>query len=277
MPQGTEPPTEAQPSPRPRTLHEIAAITDPQIRAQTISHLLAEQQALLADLARMRREAIADLRSAGLTQAQIASVLGVTPGRVAQLSPSSEDQEARVAEVVVERALPSDPDTRASRSLYLTETEQQGIIPRRVMLQVGAVPAPAHIAPRLRVAEGDPIFVRRKLMFANEVPIRISSSYFPLSLVEGTSLSDHDFVGEGFQVLFERLGYQFGHAIETLTARMPTPVEAHTLRLASDVPVVQVLRSSYDINDNPIHTLESICAADRHVFPVRQAEGDNVF
>jgi hypothetical protein len=38
-----------------------------------------------------------------------------------------------------------------------------------------------------------------------------------------------------------------------------------------------VLRSNYDTDDNPIHTLDTICAGDRHVFPVRQAEGDAIF
>ena len=40
---------------------------------------------------------------------------------------------------------------------------------------------------------------------------------------------------------------------------------------------MHVLRSSYDTDDNPIYTLDTICAGDRHVFPVRQAEGDAIF
>src|SRR5437879_5224485 len=64
-------------------------IPDPRRRAQELSRLVAEQQALLTDLAQLRRETIAELRAAGLTRAQVAEVLGVSPGRVAQLEPSS--------------------------------------------------------------------------------------------------------------------------------------------------------------------------------------------
>ena len=44
-----------------------------------MSRLVAEQQALLTDLARLRRETIAELRACDLTGAQIAEVLGVSP------------------------------------------------------------------------------------------------------------------------------------------------------------------------------------------------------
>jgi len=57
----------------------LLAIPDPRRRAQELSRLVAEQQALLTDLARLRRETIAELRACGLTGAQIAEVLGVSP------------------------------------------------------------------------------------------------------------------------------------------------------------------------------------------------------
>ena len=72
-----------------RHQENLLAIRDPRRRAQELSRLVAEQQALLTDLARLRRETIAELWAAGLTRAQVAEVLGVSPGRVAQLEPSS--------------------------------------------------------------------------------------------------------------------------------------------------------------------------------------------
>src|SRR5260370_39539507 len=66
----------------------LHAIPDPRRRAQELSRLVAEQQALLTGLAQLRRETIAELRAGGLTRAQVAEVLGVSPGRVAQLEPS---------------------------------------------------------------------------------------------------------------------------------------------------------------------------------------------
>ena|SRR5680860_677495 len=145
------------------------------------------------------------------------------------------------------------------------------------MLYVGAEPSPAHIASRLGAGTGEPVFARRKLMFANDIPVRIATSYFPLALAEDTPLAAPDFVEGGLQVALEAMGRRFGRAVEALTARMPSPEEADTLQLEADAPVVQVIRSSYDVHDEPIHTLETICAANRHVFYVRHAENNDVF
>src|SRR5437016_1728560 len=98
-------------------------IPDPRRRAQELSRLVVEQQALLTDLARLRRDTIAELRTAGLTQAQVAEVLGVSPGRISQLEPSPGTSPKDTH--VVERAIPTEPGIRASRSLYLSETEHQ--------------------------------------------------------------------------------------------------------------------------------------------------------
>ena len=47
----------------------LLAISDPRRRARELSRLVAEQQALLTDLAQLRRETIAELRAGGLTRA----------------------------------------------------------------------------------------------------------------------------------------------------------------------------------------------------------------
>ena len=180
-------------------------------------------------------------------------------------------------QVIVERWLPTNPNVRASASLYLTEAERQGVSPSRRMLDVGTEPCPAHLATELGVGAGDRVFARRKVMLADGVPVRIATSYFPADLAEGSPLTAPDFVPGGLQEALEKMGYRFGGADERLTARMPTPYESELLDLDAQTPVVQVVRSSYDGDINPVHTLETICAASRHVFRVQQASGADVF
>ena len=84
----------------------LFAIPDPRRRARELSRLVAERQALLTDLGRLRRETIAELRAGGLTRAQVAEVLGVSPGRVAQLEPLPRSLAPRTRIVVVEQATP---------------------------------------------------------------------------------------------------------------------------------------------------------------------------
>lgn len=183
----------------------------------------------------------------------------------------------RVDAPIVERFLPTDPTVRASASLYLTEAERQGITPGRRMLDVGPEPCPAHLADRLGIAAGEPVYARRKLMYAEYVPVRIATSYFPTRVADGTSLAAPDFVPGGLQGALQELGYRFGHADETLTVRRPSPYEAETLALDTGTPVVQVMRSSYDTAGAPVHTLETVCAGDRHVFRIQQVTGNDVF
>lgn len=178
---------------------------------------------------------------------------------------------------IVERSLPTDPAVRSSPSLYLTEAERQGVTGSRRMLYVGTEACPSHVAARLTVTAGDPVLVRRKLMLADDVPMRIATSYFPAALAEDTRLTAPDFVPGGLQGVLEDLGFRFGRAEETLTARLATPAEVETLDLAAGAPVVQVLRSSYDTSSAHLHTLETICAADRHVFRVQQVTGNDAF
>lgn len=181
------------------------------------------------------------------------------------------------AQPLVERSLPTQPDVRASASLYLAEADGQGFAASRRMLDVGTEPCPAGVAAGHGATAGDPVFVRRKLMLADGVPVRIATSYFPLALAEGSPLEAPDFVPGGLQEALEGMGCRFGRADETLTARMPSSYESEMLELVSGVPVVAVLRSSYDANERPVHTLETICAADRHIFRIQQATAADVF
>jgi hypothetical protein len=66
-------------------VERIAGITDPAARARAATEALAEHQQAVTRLARIRRAAVAELRSAGLSLAQVGSQLGLTRGRIAQL------------------------------------------------------------------------------------------------------------------------------------------------------------------------------------------------
>lgn len=80
--------------------------------------------------------------------------------------------------VLVQRALPTDPAIRGSVSLFLIEAERQGIRADRQMLYAGLEPASEHLVACLRVEPGDDVVARRKLMLANDVPVRIATSFF---------------------------------------------------------------------------------------------------
>jgi GntR family transcriptional regulator len=55
------------------------------------------------------------------------------------------------------------------------------------------------------------------------------------------------------------------------------PAYCETLDLDPDEWVVQILRTSYSTEDTPVHALETVCAATRHVFPIGQVAGADEF
>jgi len=179
--------------------------------------------------------------------------------------------------VVVRRALPTEPAVRGSASLFLAETEGQGVKADRRMLYVGEEPASERVASALRVTPGTPVLARRKLLLADDVPVRVATSFFRLDVFGGTPLAEPGFIRPSLQAGIAALGHRFGRAEEYLVARPPEGAEAEVLALDAGEWVVQVLRASYNTEDTPIHVLETICAATRHVFPIRQVTGADEF
>jgi DNA-binding GntR family transcriptional regulator len=145
------------------------------------------------------------------------------------------------------------------------------------MLYIGPEPATEHVAATLRVEPGEDVIARRKLMFANGVPVRIATSFFPADLFADTRMAEPDFVRPSLQSAIEDLGYTFGRAEESLISRRPTLFERETLDLEPDEWIVQILRTSYSTEGTPVHALETICAASRHIFPIGQVAGTDEF
>ncbi|WP_344892205.1 UTRA domain-containing protein, partial [Nonomuraea antimicrobica] len=203
------------------------------------------------------------------TPEEIAARPGVPPER-----PAHGDASARV---LVRRALPTEPAVRGSRSLFLAEAERQGLKAGRRMLHVGPEPAGDQVAACLRIEPGTDVVARRKMMTANDVPVRIATSYFRADLFGGTRLAEPGFVQPSLQAALIALGHTFGHAEESLTARPPTAFERETLELEPGEWIVQVLRASYATDGTPVHVLETVCAATRHVFAITQVSGHDEF
>ncbi|MFG1823290.1 UTRA domain-containing protein [Microbispora bryophytorum] len=185
--------------------------------------------------------------------------------------------------VVVRRSLPSEPAVRGSASLFLTEAERQGVRAGRRMLYVGPEPASEHVAAGLRVEPGTPVLARRKLLLAGDVPVRVATSFLRLDLFADTPLCEPGFLAPSLQARIEELGHRFGRAEEHLVARPPRGDEAATLELDAHPGgeagewVVQIVRAAYSADDLPIHVLETVCAASRHVFDIVQVSGADEF
>ncbi|MBV9026053.1 MAG: GntR family transcriptional regulator [Streptomycetaceae bacterium] len=113
------------------------------------------------------------------------------------------------------------------------------------ILEVGTTGADELVAPRLDVAPGTPVHVRRRLVSRNGVPVHLSSSYYPAYVIAVTpELTEPVSTGGSRELAAERLGVAQKQVLEEVTSRLATEPEKTTLGLtAGDVIVTQVVRT----------------------------------
>ncbi|MGY4973470.1 GntR family transcriptional regulator [Streptomyces nigrescens] len=113
------------------------------------------------------------------------------------------------------------------------------------ILEVGTVGADELVAPRLDVAPGTPVHVRRRLVSRNGVPVHVSNSYYPSYVIAVTpELTETTSTGGSRELAAERLGAAQDHVLEEVTSRLATEPEKSALGLTTDdVVVTQVVRT----------------------------------
>lgn len=145
---------------------------------------------------------------------------------------------------------------------------EQGQSPEQQLREVAAVGAPAEVALRLDVDEGDRVVVRRRLFLVDGQPVAFCDSYYPAELAEGTVIAKRRKVSGGVHAVIEDpcgpIRRRVARSVDELVSRMPTPVEVDELRLPPGVPVIRILRTVYDAEDRPLEVQDTIVAADRH-------------
>ena len=130
---------------------------------------------------------------------------------------------------------------------------------------VDQIPATEEIATHLRVQPGQPVAVRRRVMFADDEPIQLGDSYYPLNIVIYSKIMDPADIVEGTDQVLEDLGHTPTRYQDEITCRMPTEEEAAALRLFTGTPVHRLLRTTYDQHDKPVEVYVAILPGDRHV------------
>lgn len=150
------------------------------------------------------------------------------------------------------------------------QVAEQGQSPRQDLLSVSTVPADPEIALRLDLDAGTPVVVRRRLFVADELPVALCNSFYPSSIVAGTVIAADKKIKGGVHAAIEDehgpIKRRLVRSVDELIARMPTQDEVATLSLSPGEPVVRVVRTVFDSNDEAVEVQETIAAADRHEF-----------
>lgn len=145
------------------------------------------------------------------------------------------------------------------------EAQSQGRVADQSIREMGERPAPAFVADRLGIPEGNPAWVRRRLTRIDERPNQTLDSWFPLAVVEEAPQLKEESTGTGGT--FARLD-EIGPITdiqEDLEARMPSGPEAALLELPQGTPVYEVIRVIY-AGERPMEVGRFVMAADMASF-----------
>jgi GntR family transcriptional regulator len=133
-------------------------------------------------------------------------------------------------------------------------------------VQVSEDDPPPRAAVLLGLADGERVIVRDRRYLLDGKPVLIARSYLPASLVRGTQIAQPETGPGGTYARLADLGHAPTHFREDLRARMPEPGEVSALDLAPGTPVVEVIRTAYASDAQPVEASEMIAHAGAYVF-----------
>jgi GntR family transcriptional regulator len=109
------------------------------------------------------------------------------------------------------------------------------------------------------------VLARRRRYLLDGRPVEFATSYLPLDIARDTPIAEPNPGPGGIYARLEELGHRLDHFEEEIRARMPSPSEVKTLRLASGVPVIHLIRTSYDTEGRAVEVCDTVMAADAYV------------
>jgi GntR family transcriptional regulator len=121
------------------------------------------------------------------------------------------------------------------RDTFTQQIEAQGKTARRVST-VEELAADADIDARLGVEVGTPVVLRRRIQYADDEPLQLGDSYYPLSIVQGSKIMNPADVVEGTDQVLDDLGHIPTRYEDEITWRMPTVEETAMLMTRSPMP-----------------------------------------
>jgi len=145
---------------------------------------------------------------------------------------------------------------------YTEALRAQGHTPAREVVRFDEIPADDVLAEQLAVAPGDPVFELERVLFADEQPIGLETTY--LSVARFPSLREVlEPTGSLYRCLTGQLGVEFGEGEELVETVIATPREAELLKATQQLPMLLLHRRTRDSAGHPIEVVRSLYRGDR--------------
>lgn len=158
---------------------------------------------------------------------------------------------------------------KVRRPLELTSLHDDlatsGQEPATTVLTFETVGAPAEVAARLRLDEGDPVVWIERLRSARELPIARMTNWLPADVV---AFEPESLVACGLYDLLRRSGVHLHSAAQTVGARTATAAEARQLQEARGAALLTMERETLDDHGTVVEFASHLYAASRYSFEI---------
>lgn len=112
----------------------------------------------------------------------------------------------------------------------------------RTEVDIRIEPATAAVAQALDLDPGTEVLVRDRVMFADDAPVQLATSWLPRDLTENTAIESRDTGPGGLYALLEKAGHRLDHFEETVRIGRATTEQAARLNINAGDPVFAITR-----------------------------------
>jgi GntR family transcriptional regulator len=128
--------------------------------------------------------------------------------------------------------------------------------------QVETVAATPDVAEFLGMAEGAQVVLRRSRQHLDGKPWCLVVSYYPMDIAAGTELENARRLDASSSQVLASLDHRVLNYTDSISARMPDPLETGFFRYSGIVPVIVLSRTAYD-RERPVRLTRYIFRSDQ--------------
>lgn len=151
---------------------------------------------------------------------------------------------------------------------------RMGMKPSKKLLLAEVIPADQARRRRLQLCEGDKVFMVKRVYFADDDPLNLTTTYLPCKLFPG--IEEHDFGVESiYHVLEEKYQTKITKATRTIEAVLAGDEVSQILGVDEGKPILLFRAVTYGLvngKEVPIETFKSYYRTDKFKFYINQVK-----
>ena len=150
---------------------------------------------------------------------------------------------------------------------FTDQMREMGRDPSTTILEFAEIDADKNLAEKMRVRMGDKLFKIERLRCADGMPMMVERTYMPVrkfmslkrSMLEHASL---------YTVIEQVFHEKIRVAEEEFFASIARPADAHLLGIGEGAPVLDLVRTTYDVGNEIIEYTLSVARADQFKYKI---------